>query len=182
MKRLKFGLIFVLLSLAFVLAVAGCAKKNKPDVDTSYSDALKSAVQDKDMNFGATGSDSGQIEGLYSVHFDYDASNLTSEARDVLVKDATWLKQHQNKGLQIEGHCDRHGSTEYNLALGQRRANAVKKYLVNLGVQEKRLSTISYGKEKMLDVSETDEADIKNRRANFKPLEDSPKANRLTNL
>jgi peptidoglycan-associated lipoprotein len=170
-SKLRIGVVvcgFLTLALA-----TGCSKKNKPDQDAVNPNNVLGAsnVQDKDMNLNATGSDTAKIEGLYTVHFDYDKSSITPESRDLLVKDAKWLKGHKNKDLQIEGHCDRHGSLEYNMALGQRRATAVKKYLENLGVKANRLSTISYGKEKLLDVAETDEADAKNRRANFLPVD-----------
>lgn len=169
-----------IVSVAFLIT-AGCAKKNKPDVSSLQGDANRGAIQEKDLTFDATGSDSGKIDGLASIHFAYDKSSLTEESRATLVKDAHWLKAHTDKSLQIEGHCDRHGSIEYNLALGQRRAEAVKKYLVDLGLSQDRLSTISYGKEHLLDTAETEEADAQNRRANFKPV-DSPKIKSLSQL
>jgi peptidoglycan-associated lipoprotein len=167
----KFSLMLVMASL--ILTVS-CAKKQKPDMDNSFSDA-------KEMSFDPSGSDSGKIDGLYTVHFDYDKSNLSNEDRDLLVKDADWLRHHSNKSFQIEGHCDRHGSIEYNLGLGQKRANAAKQYLVNLGVKADRILTTSYGKEQLLDDAETEAADIKNRRANFKPI-DKPILNKMSNL
>src|ERR1700683_109430 len=157
----------VVLVACAVLTFFGCSKKVKPD---TQMDNLM-AIQDKDMTFDAEGSDSGKIMGLTTVHFDYDKSNLNSEARNGIVKNSEWLKKNPNRGIQIEGHCDRHGSTEYNLALGERRAKAVQKYLVNLGIKPSRITTISYGKKKMLNNAETDEADFQNRRANFKPFE-----------
>lgn len=166
----------VVIASVFFLMTSGCAKKQRPDINEVYSNG----IQDKDMNFDASGSDSGKIDGLYTVHFDYDKSNLTEETRNMLVKDAGWLKKHDNKSVQIEGHCDRHGSIEYNLALGQRRADTVMHYLINLGIEKNRILTVSYGKEQMLDSAETEEADTKNRRANFHPIE-SPRINHLTN-
>jgi peptidoglycan-associated lipoprotein len=173
---------FLVVCVIAFLAVAGCAKKHKPDADSDSSKTVsRENIQDKDMSFDPTGSDSGSIEGLYTVHFDYDKSNLTEESRNQLVKDANWLKHHLEKSMQIEGHCDRHGSIEYNLALGERRAKTVQTYLNNLGIPNNRLSTISYGKEKLLDSSETDQADFKNRRANFKPSE-SPAVKKMSQL
>lgn len=178
-KHAKF--LGVLVATVF-LVTAGCAKKNKPDTSNDLAGVSnRDSIQDKDMSFSSSGSDSGKIEGLYTIHFEYDKSNLTEENRGLLVKDAGWLKAHQNESLQIEGHCDRHGSTEYNMALGQRRADTVMHYLINLGVSKDRLTTISYGKEKMLDTAETEAADTANRRANFKPV-DSPKVNHLSQL
>jgi peptidoglycan-associated lipoprotein len=167
--------VLVLVMGSFLLSV-GCAKKQKPDVDNTFSSAFS-----KDMSFDPSGSDSGKIEGLYTVHFDYDKSNLSKEDRNILVKNADWLKHHMNKSFQIEGHCDRHGSTEYNLGLGQKRADIAKQYLVNLGIKADRIITTSYGKEQLLDDAETEAADAKNRRANFKPI-DKPIINRLSNL
>jgi peptidoglycan-associated lipoprotein len=167
------------LALAF-MASAGCAKKAKPDLGINAG-VSKDTIQDKDMNFDVSGSDSGKIEGLYTVHFDYDKSSLTEESRGFLVKDANWLKKHDDKSLQVEGHCDNHGSVEYNLALGQRRAETVKKYLVNLGLSRDRISTISYGKERLFNTADNEAADAQNRRANFKPI-DSPKINHLSQM
>lgn len=171
--------VMIVVALSIFLA-SGCAKKHKPDSDLANT-LSRDAILDKDMNFDVSGSDSGKIEGLYTVHFDYDKSNLSEETKDLLVKDANWLKHHSNKSLQIEGHCDRNGSIEYNLGLGQRRAEAVKRYLLNLGISQHRISTISYGKERLLDSSESEAADAKNRRANFKPL-DSPKLQPMSSL
>lgn len=174
--------VFLTLTTIIILAGVGCAKKNKPDNGNELAGALSAgSIQEKDMNLDISGSDTGKIEGLYSIHFEYDKSTLSGENRGLLVKNANWLKHNSNKSLQIEGHCDRHGSIEYNLGLGQRRADVVKRYLINLGLGRDRFSTISYGKERMIDPSETDEADSKNRRANFK-LIDSPKIKQMTNL
>ena len=157
-----------------MISLVACAKKHKPDETVVSNEALSPVsdtdIQAKDMNTNPylEGSDSGKIEGLYTVNFEYDKSTLTPEAREKAAKDAAWIKAHADQHIQIEGHCDRHGSIEYNLALGERRANAVKKYLVNLGVDAERLSTISYGKERLLDQTESDIADAKNRRGNFK--------------
>jgi peptidoglycan-associated lipoprotein len=163
------------LALSCALIIASCAKKTKPDEvlpDTSGLNGQNattddSKIQNKDLSFDPQGSDSGNITGLYTVHFDYDKSALSAEARGNMDKNVAWMKSHAAATVQVEGHCDRHGSIEYNLALGERRAKAVRAYMINLGVEGKRLTTISYGKEKPLDSSETETADGKNRRANF---------------
>lgn len=154
--------------LVFVPAMvllASCAHKPK------NNDGVGSDVSAQEMRFDAQGSDSGQIAGLSSVHFDYDKSNLTPEARKILADDAKWILDHAKMRVQIEGHTDARGSTEYNLALGERRAKSVQAYLVSLGVPARRLSTISYGKEKPLANGTTEEDYAKNRRANFVPSE-----------
>ena len=82
---------------------------------------------------------------LEDVYFEFDKSRLTPKTREVLKKHAEWLKQHPTVKILIEGHCDERGTEQYNLALGDRRANAVKNYLISLGISPDRLKTISYG-------------------------------------
>jgi peptidoglycan-associated lipoprotein len=101
------------------------------------------------------------------VYFDFDKYDLTAEARDILAEHARLLKNFPNVKLLIEGHCDERGTIEYNLALGERRANAVKSYLTNYGIHPDRVYTISYGKERPVDGGHTEEAWAKNRRAAF---------------
>lgn len=158
--------------LALVLVLANACKSKDKQADAEQTPDTAGAQQDTNiqnqpMDFSAQGSDSGQISGLYTINFDYDKSTLNEDARGKAQKNAEWLKANPGKGLEIEGHCDRNGSIEYNLALGERRARAVKQYMLNLGVEAKRLSVVTYGKEKLLDMSETESADAKNRRANF---------------
>lgn len=162
---------------AIVLCVAGLAAcKSKPKADDAGAagggDAgLQSpAISSDAMNFDAQGSDSGKISGLQTIHFDLDKSNLTSDAKHKAQGNADWLKSHPTTNLQIEGHCDARGSVEYNLSLGERRAQAVKSYLVSLGVESNRLSIISYGKEKPIAMGESEADYAKNRRANFVPI------------
>ncbi len=82
------------------------------------------------------------------VFFSFDRYDLSPEARDALNRQAQWLQQYQSVRVTIEGHCDERGTREYNLALGDRRANAARNYLVALGVPASRITTISYGKER----------------------------------
>jgi len=105
---------------------------------------------------------------LGTVYFDFDKYELRSDARDTLAANAEWLKSNPGIQIQIEGHCDERGTDEYNLALGERRANAVKSYLVSLGVGDARLFTISYGEEMPADTGHNRDAWAKNRRAQFK--------------
>ncbi len=101
------------------------------------------------------------------VHFAFDSFALSDEARAILEKKAAWLAAHPAVTVRIEGHCDERGTQAYNLALGERRAHAVKQYLVALGIDPARLSTISYGEERPLDPRHNEEAWAKNRRAHF---------------
>ncbi len=98
------------------------------------------------------------------VFFAYDSSELTDEARATLQSQAEWLDYHSRARVTIEGHCDERGTREYNLALGERRANAVKSYLMALGVSSSRINTISYGKERPAVVGNGDSAWSQNRR------------------
>lgn len=162
---------FLVLGLATVALSVACKSKPKSeDMSKAEGQPMDSAVSSKEMNYDATGSDSGKIDGLHTVHFDYDQATLGSDSRKDLANNAEWIKAHTQATIQIEGHCDKRGSTEYNLALGERRAKAVKGYLSNLGIKSKRLTVISYGEEKPLDPGDTEEAFAKNRRANFVPL------------
>ncbi|MDA3789089.1 MAG: peptidoglycan-associated lipoprotein Pal [Desulfobacula sp.] len=101
------------------------------------------------------------------IYFEYDSSELSNEAKTELKEKAAWLKGNNSTIVSIEGHCDERGTTEYNLALGDRRANTVKSYLVNLGVSASRLKTISYGEEMPKDPGKTEAAYRSNRRAHF---------------
>ena len=108
-----------------------------------------------------------EVADLQDVNFDFDKSDIRADARDVLAKNADWIKAHAEYSVQIEGHCDERGTAEYNLALGERRANSVKNYLAQLGVEASRLVTISYGEELPLDPGHDEAAWGKNRRAHF---------------
>ncbi len=99
------------------------------------------------------------------VFFETDSSTLTSEAQGTLDRQAAWLKQYSSVNVTVEGHCDERGTREYNLALGERRANAAKKYLVGAGVGANRVSTISYGKERPAVIGSDESAWGQNRRA-----------------
>jgi peptidoglycan-associated lipoprotein len=98
------------------------------------------------------------------VFFDFDKSDIKPEGRAVLQRQADWLKKYPNVTVTVEGHCDDRGTREYNLALGERRATAVKKILVALGVPANRVSTISYGKERPAVVGDNEQAWAQNRR------------------
>ncbi len=104
---------------------------------------------------------------LRDVHFGFDRYDLTPMAREILAQNAELLLQHSGVRIQIEGHADERGTIEYNLALGERRSNSAKQYLVSLGVSPNRIGTISYGEEMPVDPRQNEEAWAKNRRAHF---------------
>jgi len=104
---------------------------------------------------------------LEKIYFDFDSASLSESARDTLSKNAAALKKEASARIRIEGNCDESGSAEYNLALGERRANAAQQYIIALGVKPDRLSTVSYGKEKPAVQGSDESARKKNRRDEF---------------
>jgi len=167
----------LLAALALALLTAACS--STPDssataaTDGSTSDraplARNDVIFDNDMSDTNGAATPGSQEDLNNqagdrVFFALDSSELSAEGRATLERQAAWLKQYANVGITIEGHCDERGTREYNLALGERRAQAVKNYLVSLGVPAERLNTISYGKERPAVVGSDEEAWAKNRR------------------
>lgn len=148
--------LFVLVAVA-TLALASCSSKGTTTTGTDSKTSV----------YGARGSDAGDAGALKSVSFDYDKAALTSAAKGLLKTNAEWLKTNPKTKIQIEGHCDSRGTIEYNIALGEKRAITVEKYLSAIGVKKDRMSTISFGEERPLDAAETEEAWAKNRRANF---------------
>lgn len=104
---------------------------------------------------------------LKDVYYQFDSIELEPDAQEVLKKNAEWLKAHPTTRVEVEGHCDDIGSSEYNLALGAKRAEAAKDFLVNQGIDGNRLVTISYGKEAPACFDHTEECRVKNRRARF---------------
>jgi peptidoglycan-associated lipoprotein len=99
------------------------------------------------------------------IFFAFDRSDITPEAQEILARQADWLRRYPNVTVTIEGHCDERGTREYNLALGERRAQAAKNVLVAMGIPASRISTISYGKERPAVLGSTEEAYAQNRRA-----------------
>jgi len=171
----------VLLAVGLLLA-AGCAKKPTEDTtsqvqQTEMAQEQVAQVTEQPVteqpstmqSSSASSMASDMATSLMRVHFDFDQYVLTAEARDTLKADAAYL-QAKGVRVQIEGHCDERGSDEYNLALGEKRALAVKNYLVSLGVPADRMSIISYGEEIPLVMGHNEEAWAQNRRAEFKEL------------
>jgi peptidoglycan-associated lipoprotein len=104
---------------------------------------------------------------LKDIHFDFDEYDIRPGDAEILKENAALLKKFSNVKIQIEGHCDERGTIEYNLALGERRANNAKQYLISLGISPDRISTISYGKERPLDPGHNEETWAKNRRVHL---------------
>lgn len=147
-----------LLAAAFALGACNTAKKNEDEGAATAPAMSEDSLGD---------SDSGRAMGMETVHFDYDSYVLRGEDKKVLKNNAKILKDNGSVKVQIEGHCDERGGIQYNIALGEKRANAVRKYLTDLGVSGDRVTTISFGKERPIDAGKSDEAYAKNRRGNF---------------
>ena len=107
------------------------------------------------------------VPGLGDVFFDFDKSALRTDAVEQLKTNANWIQASGARRVSVEGHCDERGTNEYNLALGERRANSTKDYIVNLGVEPARIKTVSYGEEKPFAEGHNEDAWAQNRRAHF---------------
>ena len=160
-----------LLSLFLMLFVAACSTKPKDSADASGSGTA--GVFNESEGTLTESSPSivpGSQEDLIvnvgdRVFFNYDSSELDSDAQELLQDQVAWLKQYSDVSVIIEGHCDERGTREYNLALGEKRAQSVKNYLISLGISSDRVSTISYGKERPAVVGSNDGAWAQNRRS-----------------
>ncbi len=180
MVRKKGWLWMVMLTIILLVFVSGCASLKKQatpeEEQAAQAEKAKAAQAEQEKKFEQSLAEKKYpgIEGTVwestlfkDVYFQFDKYDLTEESRAILTENAKVLSNHPSLKIQIEGHCDERGNSAYNLALGERRAASAKQYLVKLGVQEDRLSTISYGKERPLDPGHTEEAWAKNRRCHF---------------
>ncbi len=177
MKQVRLFSVLVLAALS--LMFSGCPKKTETSVvpegrnqETSSSSQpaapeqrQEKAVREEQRE--ASGPAGFSSPGLQSVYFDYDKTFIRTDARSLMASNAAWLKSHPKAKIRIEGDCDERGTSEYNQALGQRRAAAAKKYLVDLGIAGSRIALISYGKEKPVCRESTDACWQKNRRDDF---------------
>ena len=158
----------LILGLAFLLASCETATQNALKSDTSATTAKSTAVSKSTGSlFGkATQTPSDKLIAVGDrVLFDYDSSELSSEGKLTLDKQSRFLRVNPDLTFTIEGHCDERGTREYNLALGEKRATAVRDYLVIEGISPDRIRVISYGKEKPAVIGSNDMAWSKNRRA-----------------
>jgi peptidoglycan-associated lipoprotein len=140
-----------LAAVAVMILMAACSNSQQAAVPASTT-VTPGSVADFRQNVGDR------------VYFDTDQSSIRADARDTLNKQAAWLKQYTNYPITIEGHCDERGTREYNFALGERRANSVKQYLIAQGIPADRIKTISYGKERPEVVGSDEGAWARNRR------------------
>jgi peptidoglycan-associated lipoprotein len=153
--------------LAGSLALSACANKPPKQLPPEPSGVTTSTEQSTGPRIvpGSQADFVQQMQGQDTIYFDTDRYNIDSADQAALRTQAQWLMRYPNKRATIEGHCDERGTREYNLALGERRANAAKDYLVGLGVDASRLQTVSYGKERPVALGSDEASWAKNRRA-----------------
>ncbi len=162
MKRLVSTWSILALGFTAMAFVTGCASKKSSANTGSESNVTYGTSADGSSENGGIG-----LGTLARVHFEFDSSALSSDARATLEKNAKTIKSGRKMRVLVEGHCDERGSNEYNIALGERRARAVIDYLVNLGVQRSRLEMKSWGEERPLNSQSSESAWKANRRAEF---------------
>lgn len=169
--KAKFGK--ALMALCCVIAISACSKKDVKSDEPGFNPSSEgdgsgaSTSPAVDTSSTSAGDASAASSELQTVYFEFDSYRLTNEGRDSLKFNVDYLKNNATATIQIEGHCDEKGTTEYNLALGERRANAARDYMKKAGVDASRISVISYGKERPADMGHDETAWSKNRRAQF---------------
>ena len=155
-----------------VASLGACAKKAKPAFDTTPPAAQQPSTplppSSGQVSEAPTGALPGSVQDFIvnvgdRVYFDTDRHDIRADAQPILDAQAAWLRRYPSVNVRIEGNCDERGTREYNLALGARRANSVRDYLVSRGIESARIATISFGKEQPIDPGSGEEAWQKNR-------------------
>jgi peptidoglycan-associated lipoprotein len=177
--------VLILVSLAVVGCSSEAAKKPETSSPSKPSAALGQTPTGKSSPSSRQGSSGSSLDAhregktptsgpLKEAYFDFDSYDLTSEARSVLKANAAWLKANPAANVEIEGHCDERGTTEYNLALGAKRARAAMEYLVSLGISPARIKATSYGEELPMCKDASEDCYQKNRRDRFVEVRGRP--------
>jgi peptidoglycan-associated lipoprotein len=169
-RHLRFPFM-ALFALCVAVAFTSCSKKDVKEDEPGFSPSDGATAEGGDTGNTAPALSAGDASvaatEMETVYFGFDSFSLTGEGRKALKAGAQWMSENPSSTIQVEGHCDERGTTEYNLALGERRANAAKDYLQKLGVDASRVSVISYGEERPSDSGHDESAWGKNRRASF---------------
>lgn len=160
----------ILVTILAGVIISGCAKKavTKAEGETVAKPAVEEkapAPAPKEEPIPAA--EEKEMLELKHAFFDFDKSNIREDAKAPLQNNAEFLRANKNTKIVIEGHCDERGTIEYNIALGQRRAESAKRYLINLGIDASRISTVSYGKERPFCKEHNEDCWQSNRRAHF---------------
>ena len=157
--------VLMILSLVFI---SGCAKDKVSDEEMKPSTDKGAMGKEESLESKPIGISEGRTsEGLLPVYFDFDSSDIRTDQVSRIEANAEFLSGQADTNIRIEGNCDPRGTSEYNMALGERRALGAKKYLVNLGISDSRLSTISFGEERLLMHGHDELSWAQNRRADF---------------
>ena len=163
----------ILLALTLALGLSSCGSSSKKKSSGGDQTGMSDQAGSENMNMSASDialnadSDSGKAGAMRTVYFAFNSASLNSGTKSALRTNAEFLKANSSVEVQIEGHCDERGGVQYNLALGERRAKAVRQYLISLGVKSRQMSTISFGKERPIAFGHEESSWSKNRRANF---------------
>jgi len=166
-KWIYLAMLFVIPGLMFTVS---CQKKlvdATPEPVVEEKEEVKEEVVVKEEVAVEPAPRTPDVVMQEDIYFEFDKSTLTPAAQDNLLRKAEWLRENPDATVTIEGHCDNRGTNEYNLALGDRRAESAKAFLVDLGIDASRLTTISYGEERPVDPRNNEEAWAKNRRDHF---------------
>jgi peptidoglycan-associated lipoprotein len=162
-KNMRFKSLVVVFAALFL--VAACESTTSEKGDASGKGAMAVKKSGKDFSIKPGSSQDLIVNVGDRVFFGFDKSSLTADSRATLEKQAAWMKKYPSVGVSLEGHADERGTREYNLALGDRRANSAKDYLVALGISPNRVKTISYGKERPVALGHEESSWSQNRRA-----------------
>jgi peptidoglycan-associated lipoprotein len=177
------GMFCLIVVATMLILTGGCAQKSTPASSTQIGATGPSAeeiqareeaerrrrIAESELASRPAAVTPGMLV-MDTVYFEFDQATLSDMAKNTLVRNAEWLRSHPDARIQVEGNADERGTPEYNLALGERRAVAVKSYLSSLGIDGSHLVTISYGEESPADAGHSDAAWEKNRRVDFKAM------------
>ncbi|MFZ0930353.1 MAG: peptidoglycan-associated lipoprotein Pal [Syntrophobacteraceae bacterium] len=181
MKK-KQSIFLVLMMFAFIAAMGACSKKNVPpppgyggagqEIGAPAGGPMMDEAKWRELGINSEAEkreflDKAKAFENQDVYFDYDAYTLTEPAKKVLDEKIAFLKRYPRVAVTIEGHCDERGTTEYNIALGERRAHAAREYITNSNSSNLKLTTVSYGKERPIAVGHDEASWAKNRRDHF---------------
>jgi peptidoglycan-associated lipoprotein len=171
-KKVWLKILVLIFAMGFVFTAACCKKK---PVETQPAASQEKGISEDELAAKRKQEQEAMMKKAAmqkfvndDVYFDFDDASIRTDAKAVLKDKADFLKANPNISVTIEGHCDERGTEAYNLALGERRAQSIKTFLVNAGIEQSRLSTISYGEEKPVDPGHNEAAWSKNRRGHFR--------------
>ena len=177
-KNLWIGLVMLFLIPGFLFTVS-CAQQEVKDTTEEIAiepekvpeETATPATKEEEQPTADMSAEERAIQAARNmflsedIYFEFDKSTLDSMSQDILSRKADWMRDNPDVVVSVEGHCDERGTNEYNLALGERRAESAKSFLVDLGIEAYRISTVSYGEERPVDTGHNEEAWAKNRRA-----------------